>query len=162
MKFNKEKVQLNCTEVKYLGHIVSAEGLKPDPEKLKTIASMPNLTDRHGVQQLLGSVNFLRGFILNVAEVTEPLRSLLKADSEWHWGTIRDETMTKVKRLLIKSPVLQYFDTDKFTALQIDSSQAGLGAILFQEGHLVAYASRALSEAEHNYLQRVAGHCVWV
>ena len=76
--------------MKYLGHIVSADGLRPDPEKFKAIVNMPNPQDSKGVQRLMGTLNFLRGFIPNVAEITQPLRSLMQAESTdssiWKWG----------------------------------------------------------------------------
>jgi hypothetical protein len=66
VKFNKEKMQLNKTEVKYLGHIVSADGPRPDPDKVQAINDMPNPTDSKGIQRLMGSLNFLCGFIPNM------------------------------------------------------------------------------------------------
>lgn len=153
VRFNRDKVQLNQNEVTYLGHIVSAEGLKPDPEKVKAITEMPDPADKLGVQRLLGSLNYLRGFIPNISQVTQPLRMLLKADSAWVWDAEQKQAMTTIKDLLTRAPVLKYFDIDKQTTLQADSSKSGLGAVLLQEGHPVAYASRALSEAEQNYPQ---------
>ena len=67
----------------YLGHIVSKDGLKPDPDKVRAIEKMPDPTDREGVQRLIGSLNILRGFIPNVSKVTQPIKNLLKA---WVWG----------------------------------------------------------------------------
>lgn len=153
VKFNKDKIQLNQSEVRYLGHIVSAEGLKADPEKVEAITSMPKPTDKQGIQRLLGSLNYLRGFIPNISEVTEPLRVLLKADTLWTWSEEQDVAMEKIRELLIKSPVLQYFDIQKPTTLQVDSSQSGLGAVLLQDNHPIAYASRALTETEQNWPQ---------
>ena len=153
VKFNREKIQLNRNEVTYLGHIVSADGLKPDPEKVKAITNMPNPTDKHGIQRLLGSLNFLRGFIPNISCVTEPLRVLLKADTVWTWDHEQDAAMDEIKKVLTSTPVLKYFDVKEETTLQVDSSQSGLGAVLLQKGQPVAYASRALTETEQNYPQ---------
>jgi len=153
VKFNKEKVQLNKREVTYLGHIVSADGLKPDPRKVEAINDMPDPTDKQGIQRLLGTLNYLRGFIPNISQITEPLRALLKSDSEWHWGPEQEAAFAAIKRVLTAAPVLQYFDTSKKTTLQVDACKSGLGAVLLQDDHPVAYASRALSEAEQNYPQ---------
>ena len=68
MKFNCDKVQLNRSEVNYLSHIVSADGLKPDPDKVKAISQMPNPTDKLGVQRLIGTLNFLRAYIPNTSK----------------------------------------------------------------------------------------------
>ena len=67
----------------YLGHIVSKNGLKPAPDKVRPIEKMPDPTDREGVQRLISSLNFLRGFIPNVSKFTQPIRELLKADAAW-------------------------------------------------------------------------------
>ena len=154
VKFNRDKMQLNQREVKYLGHIVSSEGLRPDPEKVEAINLMPDPTDSKGIQRLMGSLNYLRGFIPNVSEITEPLRALLNVDdATWVWGPEQAEAMNKVKAALTNEPLLQYFDVDKPTTLQVDSSKSGLGAVLMQNDHPVAYASRALTSSEQNWPQ---------
>ena len=137
----------------YLGQIVSASGLKPDPQKFKAISEMPDPTDKQVIQRLLGSLNFLRGFIPDISQLTEPLRALLKNDSAWSWGTEPIKSMSSIKELLTNAPVLQYFDVDKETTRQTDASKSRLGAVLLQDGHPVAYASKALSETEQNYPQ---------
>lgn len=148
VKFNPDKIQLNRSEVTYLGHIVSADGLKPDPDKIQAITEMPSPTDKLGIQRLLGTLNFLRGFIPDISTVTEPLRVLLRSDTQWHWGPEQEDAITKIKDRLTSAPVLQYFDLEKSTTLQVDSSQSGLGAVLLQDNHPVAYASRALTDTE--------------
>lgn len=82
VKFNRNKIQLNQTEVRYLGHIVSKDGLRPDPEKVEAIKSMPCPIDREGVQRLLGILNFLRAYVPNMSACTEPLRVLLRAETQ--------------------------------------------------------------------------------
>jgi hypothetical protein len=153
VKFNKEKIQLNQTEVCYLGHIVSAEGLKPDPAKILAISNMPNPTDKPGIQRLLGTLNFLRSYIPNMSTLTQPLRCLLKDDVKWYWGPEQEEAMKAIKQLLSSSQVLRYFDVSKKVDLQVDASKSGLGAVLLQEGRPVAYGSRALTASECNYPQ---------
>ena len=119
VKFNKDKIQLNQSEVKYLGHIVSAEVLKGDPEKVEAITSMPKPTDKQGIQRLLGSLSYLRGFIPNISATTEPLRAILKEDTLWAWNEEQYVAMNKIKELLIGAPVVQYFDVQKPTTLQV-------------------------------------------
>ena len=153
VKFNRQKVQLNRTEVKYLGHIVSKDGMRPDPAKVEAIQSMQKPTDKAGIQRLIGTLNFLRSYIPNMSALTEPLRELLKNDVLWTWGPKQQESFNMVKRILTSKPVLQYFDVNKETHLQVDASKSGLGAVLLQDGKPVAYASRALTECECNYPQ---------
>ena len=123
---------------------------------------MPSLTDKQGVQRLLGALNYLRGSIPNISQITEPIRAFLKNDSDWHWSHEQEKALTEIKKILTAAPVLQYFDTSKKTTLQVDACKSGLGAVLLQNDHPVAYASRALSDAEQNYPQidRVIGYSV--
>lgn len=153
IRFNKDKVQLDRPEVSYLGHIISKEGLKPDPGKVKAIEMMPEPTDKLGIQRLLGTLNFLRPYLPNMSTLTEPLRSLLKDDVPWSWGHEQKEAMRKIKELLTSGPVLKFYDMNKDVTLQVDASESGLGAVIFQDNHPVAYASRSLSPAECNYPQ---------
>lgn len=153
VRFNREKIQHNQSEVNYLGHIVSKDGLKPDPEKVKAIEQMPNPENKEGIQRLIGSLNFLRSYIPNVSTVTQPIRELLKADAAWNWGPEQNEAMDRIKQILTSAPVLKYYDVNKDIILQTDASQSGLGAVLLQEGQPVAYASRALTETEQRYPQ---------
>ena len=71
------------------GHIVSSHGLCPDREKVKAINNMPNPTNSKGVQRLIGSLDYLRGFIPRVSETAGPLRLLLKDNANWTWGPIK-------------------------------------------------------------------------
>lgn len=153
VKFNRDKIQLNRTEVSYLGHIVSAEGLKADPTKVKAIADMPSPTDVAGIQRLLGTLNFLRSYIPDMSNLTQPFRCLMKQDTLWSWGPDQEEALNLIKKVLCSDQVLRYFDISKEVNLQVDASKGGLGAVLLQEGQPVAYASRALTETECNYPQ---------
>ena len=73
IKLNKRKVKFCCSEVTFLGHVISAEGLKPDPAKVDAIQHMPAPTDRQGVRRILGTINYLQKFAPNLAGVTAPL-----------------------------------------------------------------------------------------
>ena len=153
IKFNRNKVQLRTPEVKYLGHIITADGFRPDPEKIQAINDMATPTCKEDLQRLLGMVNYLAQYIPNVSEVLAPLRALLRQDVEWTWLPNHDQTLDKVKKVLTSSPVLRFYDVDKDITLQVDASKYGLGACLLQEGHPVVYASRSLTQAEQNYAQ---------
>ena len=69
----------------------------------------------------------------------------------WSWRAEQTEAAEKIKALLTSDPVLKYFDVSSETESQVDASQSGLGAVLMQNGHSVAYASRSLTVAEVNY-----------
>ena len=153
VRFNKEKMQFKVSSVHYMGHIVSAEGLKPDGEKIKAISEMPKPNDVSSLQRLLGMVKYLAPYIPHESEITAPLRQLLKKETHWFWGPEHDEAIVAVRRVLTSEPVLAYYDVQKKVTIQADASQSGLGACLMQDGKAIAYASRALTETEKNYAQ---------
>ena len=114
---------------------------------------MPNPTDREGVQRLIGSLNFFRGFIPNVSKVTQPIRELLKADAACVRGPDQKEAMRQIKTTHMSEPVLKYFDVNKDVLIQTDASKGELGAVLLQLNHPVACASTGLNDAEQRYPQ---------
>ena len=153
IKFNRSKVQLRVNQVKYLGDIVTADGFKPDPDKIKAIIDMPEPQNKQDLQRLLGMVNYLSQYIPNMSEITSPLRALLKKNTQWVWHDEHRNAVDKLKQALTNSPVLQYFNPEKKITIQTDASQSGIGSCLIQEGHPVIYASRSLTSAEQNYAQ---------
>ena len=151
--FNFEKMQLRVDEVKYLGTIITKEGMKPDPTKVKAITEMATPTDKAGIRRLLGMINFLAHHIPNMSIITAPLRSLLKSDVHFSWGPEQSAAMATVKQVLSTAPVLSYFDPGLRSTIQADASQHGLGACLLQRGKPIAYVSRSLLPAECNSAQ---------
>ena len=81
------------------------------------------------------------------------MTSLLEQGNEWQWHHEHEESFTKLKELAIKAPVLAYFKPNLPTKLSIDASSKGLGAVLLQNDHLIAYTSKALTKAQQNYVQ---------
>ena len=153
LKLNKEKLKLRKTHVRFLGHLISKEGLQVDKTKVLAIENIPSPTDKKSVQRLLGMTNFVQQFSPKLSEITEPLRQLIRKDTELCWNAEHEKSFCEIRRLLSSSPILRYFYEGKPTILQCDASQSGLGVCLLQEGHPVAYASRALTAAEKNYAQ---------
>jgi len=127
--------------VKYLGTIISKEGIKPDPDKVSAISDMPVPTDKSAVRRLLGMVNFLANHIPNMSNITAPLRNLVKEDTHFQWGPEHHTAVEKLKAILSDLPVLRYFNPKVHSVIQANASQHGLGACLLQQGHPVAYAS---------------------
>ena len=153
VKFNANKIQYKVNTVTYMGHIVSADGMRPDPRKVEAIVNMPRPSDRQGLLRLLGMIKYLAQYIPNESSITAPLRSLLKQDVEWSWQPEHDVAMQLVRETLAQDTVLTFYDVRKPATIQADASQSGLGCGLMQQGRPVAFASRALTEAEHNYSQ---------
>ena len=153
LKLNKRKLKYKMPSVAYMGHIISARGLSPDPDKVKAIQQMPRPTDVQGVQRLLGVVTYLAKFMPRLSDVCEPLRRLTDKEVEFDWLHQHDTALDTIKQLITEAPVLQYYDVKKEVTIECDSSNYGLGAVLMQEGRPVAYASRTLTPTERNYAQ---------
>ena len=153
IKLKKEKCYLKQNSVKYLGHIISSQGMQPDPEKVEAIRSMPSPEDKQGVQRLLGLVNWLARFIPNASSITEPIRSLMKKDIEFQWNDEQERAFTRIKDVLTGENVLKYYDVNEDVTISVDASKSGLGAVLLQSDRPVAFSSRALTPTEQNYAQ---------
>ncbi|XP_060774454.1 uncharacterized protein K02A2.6-like [Neoarius graeffei] len=153
LRLSLKKLQFRVREVRFHGHILSADGLRADPEKIRAVQQMPHPTDAKGVQRFIGFVTYLARFMPRLSEICEPLRRLLDKDVPWHWLPKHDAAVEEIKHLITTAPILKYYDMAKPVTIQSDASQKGLGCCLFQEGLPVGYASRALTQAEQNYTQ---------
>ena len=145
------KLRVRKRQVPYVGHIISAEGLKPDPEKVRAIKEMPPPTTKEDVRRFLGSIQYLAKFLPMLAEVETPLRELTSRDVLFHCDAPQAEALQRHKDLCCTAPVLAYYDVKKQTTIQCDTSKNAVGAVLLHEGRLVAYASRKLRKSELNW-----------
>ena len=151
IKLNREKSQLNLDEIHFQGHVISNHGLKPDPDKVSAITSMPRPTDKDAVHRLRGTITYLSRFVPKLTDVIRPITQLLRDGVEWTWSEAQENSFSEIKRLISESPVLVYFNPDKQLEIQCDASSQGLGAALLQDGRPIAYTSRALTEVETRY-----------
>ena len=92
---NFSKLQLRVPEVKYLGTIISADGMKPDPDKVKAIVDIPTPTDKPDVRRLLGMINFLASHVPNMSATTASLKDVLKTDVHFQWDAQHEAALTK-------------------------------------------------------------------
>ncbi len=83
MKLNPDKCKFRFNSVQYFGHLLTADGVKPDPEKTKAVCDMPTPQDKHALQQFLGMTNYLSKLIPQYRHITGPLRQLIHQDVEW-------------------------------------------------------------------------------
>ena len=84
IKLNRQKLRLKCTEFPYLGHLVTKEGLKPDPVTIKAVQEMPRPDNIKAVKRFCGFVNYLAKFMPKLSEVMEPIRNLTCKENEWN------------------------------------------------------------------------------
>jgi transposase InsO family protein len=153
LTLKKKKCEFAKSEIKYVGHIFNQEGMKSDPEKVEAIQKMPTPKSKKELQRFLGMVNYLGKFVKNMADITAPLRILLKKDVEWQWNVEQENAFLNLKAQLTDTPVLVHFNAEKPVTITADSSSVGLGCALLQEGKPVSYASRSLTSTEQKYAQ---------
>ncbi|XP_061727723.1 uncharacterized protein K02A2.6-like [Cydia pomonella] len=153
VRFNKEKCVLGVEEVKYLGHVFDSKGMRPDGDRVKAIRDMPPPSCRKDLERFLGMTNYVSRFLPNYAELVEPLRGLLKRDSEFQWYEIHTSAFERVKKCLMEAPTLRYYDPGEAVVVSVDASSRGLGACLLQSGRPVAFAARTLTPAETRWAQ---------
>lgn len=153
VKFNKLKCEFALTEIKYVGHIISKEGIKADPDKIEAIKRIKTPQNSKDLQRFLGMVNYLAKFIPNLPNLTPNLRALIKKNVIWQWTECHEKEFNHLKEILSTRPVLQFFDENSKLVLSVDSSSEGLGAVLLQNKAPVAYASKTLTDTQRNYAQ---------
>ena len=152
LKLNKKKCQIDKTEVTYVGHRLTGEGLKPTKARVKAITEMRSPRDVKELETILGMVAYVAKFIPRLSDLTAPLRDLKKEES-WHWTKKHEAALNRIKAELTSERVLKYYDVKKPLLISVDASCKGLGAAAIQEDRVVAYASRTLTETEKNYAQ---------
>ena len=113
IKLTKDKLEFKCKEVSFHGHLLTNEGLKVDPGKVKAIMEMPRPTTPEEILRLNGMVNYLSRFLPNLSEVMKPLRDLTHKESAWCWLEIHEKAWNEVKHLIATTPVLAYYKPSK-------------------------------------------------
>ena len=160
---NSEKSILNATRVKFLGHVLTPEGIIPDPDIVKKIMSLNAPSDRKELESFLGLMNFFGRMIPGFANLTQPLHGLRKKDVQFVWTEKHQASFDELLKQLSKPPILQSYDLSKPVVLTTDASEVAIAGILSQEGKPVMFVSRALSKAEQRYsnIEREALAVVW-
>uniref|UniRef100_A0A3B1K6C6 Gypsy retrotransposon integrase-like protein 1 n=1 Tax=Astyanax mexicanus TaxID=7994 RepID=A0A3B1K6C6_ASTMX len=170
LKLKPQKCHLLRREVLYLGHVVSSDGIKTDPDKISKVAGWKVPENRHELLQFLGFAGYYRRFIEGYASIAAPLYRLTSGDPRkkkrgrkgppavglpFIWTEECENAFQTLKTKLTTAPVLGYADYSQPFVLQTDASLAGLGAVLaqVQDGRerVIAYASRGLNPAETRY-----------
>ncbi|KAG8471689.1 hypothetical protein CXB51_036643 [Gossypium anomalum] len=138
-------------EVGFLGHIVSAEGIRVDPSKVSAVVNWKipkNITE---VRSFLGLAGYYCRFVKNFSMIASPMTRLLQKNVEFVWSDECQQSFDQLKKMLTEAPVLTQPESGIPYVVYSDASLNGLGCVLMQSGKVVAYASRQLKPHEKNY-----------
>ena len=146
------KCKFATKQVKYLGHIVSKDGLRVNPENTDKIRNCKSPTNVKQVRSALGMMGYYRKFVKDYAKNVQPLNDLLKKDTKFNWTEDCEQAFNVLKIKLIEAPILRYPQFDKEFVLAVDSSQYSIGYVLSQEHdgklHPICFGGRALRDNE--------------
>ena len=145
------KCDFGLSELKFLGHIIGASGVSPDPAKVQVVKDWPEPANAAELRSFLGLAQYFRKFIRGYAQTVCALYDLLKTNAVFNFSDAHKKAFEQVKYSLAHAPVLKAPDFSQPFELWTDASTHGIGSVLMQGGHPVAYESRKLSSAEFNY-----------
>ena len=161
LKLKLSKCFFAQLELEFLGFIINALGVRPDPKKIEAVRNYPEPRNQKELLSLLGLANYYRRFVRGYAEIAHPLTELTRKNIEWVWGDQQRNAFDRIKTVLTSRPLLSYPDFSREFTIQTDASGFGLGAVLSQMQCLpdsdeevevvIAYASRHLTDGERKW-----------
>ena len=148
-----KKCSFMVTELLYLGHLISADGIAPDPEKINTLKKWPDILQNDTqVRQFLGIVNYCREFMgPEFSTIARPLHELTKKDINFTWKEEHTKAMRALIHRLVDYTKLSIPDRNKEFVINSDASGCAIGAVLLQEDKPIAFFSKALSDTQKRY-----------
>ncbi len=155
LSLNKKKCHFVKSEIEYLGHIVTAEGIKPNPEKVRAIQTLEPPTTVKGIRSFIGMVGYYRSYVPQFSAISRPLTKLTHKNAKFVWDDDAQKAFDYLKTKLTEAPILGYPDVTKPYSLYTDASDYSIGAILTQdtaEGEkVIQYISHQLAPNRLHY-----------
>ena len=148
-KFSKCEFWLD--RVNFLGHVISAQGIMVDPQKVEAILNWEAPTNQTEVRSFLGLARYYRRFIKDFSIIASPMTELLRKNVKFEWTEERQKCMDELKGRLTSAHILTLSDDENEFVIYSDASWNGLGCVLIQNGKVVAYISRRLKPHEGRY-----------
>ncbi|KAK3554436.1 hypothetical protein QTP70_023034 [Hemibagrus guttatus] len=153
-----EKCEFHCSQVTFLGYVISRQGVEMDAVKVQAVTGWPEPSTVRELQRFLGFANFYRRFIRNYSSVAGPLTSLLRGKpKKLSWTDQARTAFLQLKDRFTTAPILRHPDPELPFVVEVDASCSGIGAVLSQRHgepgklHPCAFHSRKLTAAERNY-----------
>lgn len=131
-------------QLHYLGHVISEAGIATDPDKISAVQQWPVPRSVKDLRSFLGLAGYYRRFVKHFGIIAKPLTELLKKGIPFHWIKLEAKSFEALKLALISAPVLALPDFQKPFCIETDASGIGVGAVLMQGGHPLAFFSKAL------------------
>ena len=138
-------------EVPFLGHIVSADGIRVDPTKIKVVVIWKPPQNIIEVRSFLSLAGYYRRFVKGFSIIASSLTKLLRKGVKFEWSDKCQNSFEQLKEMLVEAPVLMQPTSGKEYILYSDASSIGLGCVLMQDEKVVTYASKQLKPREQNY-----------
>lgn len=155
LRLNPKKCNLFRSQVNYLGHVVSGDGIAVDPEKIRAVVEWPVPKDKHEIRSFLGLCTYYRRFVLGFADIAKPLTRLTEDKNSFVWDLSCRQAFEELKKRLVNAPILSYPRPEGKFVLDTDASNVGIGSVLSQiqdnQERVIGYFSKVLSKPERNY-----------
>ncbi|XP_061999269.1 uncharacterized protein LOC133716595 [Rosa rugosa] len=148
-KLSKCEFWLNS--IGFLGHVVSAEGVSVDPQKVEAVLNWGRPTTVTEIRSFLGLAGYYRRFVQDFSRLAAPFTKLTRKGAKFVWSEECGQSFQELKGRLTRAPVLALPDDSGEYVIYSDASRQGLGCVLMQHGNVIAYASRQLKPHEMNY-----------
>lgn len=139
----QSKCEFMKNQVAYLGHVISHEGISVDSSKVADMLAWPEPKNIKALRGFLGLSGYHRKFVKNYGTIAKPLTNLLQKDS-FIWTEEATEAFKRLKEAMTSTPILKLPDYTMEFTVETDASNTGIGAVLTQQGHPLAYFSKAL------------------
>lgn len=152
LKIQIDKCNFFCKETEYLGHVLTTNGIKPNPKKIQDIVALKLPETVKQIKSFLGITGYYRKFIKDYAKTAQPMIKYLKKDTQINkLDPAYINAFEHLKKLITSHPILKYPDFNKDFKLNTDASNNAIGSVLLQDNNPIAYASRTLNSHEKNY-----------